>query len=335
MEKLKLILKKSLADGATQAILRVGQEPQMVVQHERTIPLKEFGTVDATWLESLYKGLFPREGLALRAEQPVRSQFNIVNVGKVHAIADPHSPKSLYLFFPPKGEFLSQDFWMNLSAPAKQGSAPKAMPQAEFKAPPVEVRAPTEAPPDAATVVSQVNPAIAASMVSKAVRPEATSTQSPKEHTVLSPSGVTLPEDVLKNKNALAILISDDAQLSSQAKEIGDSLQLFLMTLHDIQMFSSILDTVTPHLIFLDERISKFQDYLKKIYDLNLEKRCHMTVVLISANYRAEDTKTTFALSVDGIVSVSSLQNLSTLSKSYDDQRKSLFKAWLELVSKV
>jgi hypothetical protein len=125
MEKLKLVLKKVLSEGASQVSLRIGDQVKIIVKHGQVIALPEFGAVDLPWIEGLYKALFPREGLALKSEQLVRSQFNIVNVGKVNAIADPRGVnKTLHLFFPPSGDMASDNFWISLSTPKNPLSPP-------------------------------------------------------------------------------------------------------------------------------------------------------------------------------------------------------------------
>lgn len=319
MEQLKLILKNALSQGAIRVSIKAGEEVKLTLQHDKIVSLKEFGNIESTWLENLYKSLFPRDGLAIRAEQPVRSQFSIVNLGKVNAIGDPRTPKSLYLFFPPTGDLASQDFWIGLTTkqgPAKVESAPtQIMEQATQVVPP---------------------PARSAALDHAAPSTPSGAT------TVRAPIGQTglhilkdIPADVMKNKEMLSLAISDDASLVEKMKSVAASLKLYGHQTQSLDLLNTVLDRMPPKLIFLDEKINGFHEYLKRLYDLIIEKRGQMTIILISSTLRTDDNKAAFANSVDGIVHTDSLNQLEELTIKFNNTRLNFFEKWVTLMSKM
>lgn len=329
MDKLKLLLKKVLAEGASFATLRIGDQTKITVKMGRVIPLPEF-PVDAAWIDALYKALFPREGLALLAEQLVRSQFNIVNVGKVNAIADPRAPKTLYLFFPPNGEALAQEQWANLS-PKKEE------PQGAMK---VQL----EPVVDATTQITPPAGGPGPSTISKALKADGTQAAAPEEATqawqvvdatrsVDAP--VNLPVEVLTNRNNLALIISADSTVLAKAKEGTDHFKLFGFVTENDAIVYNVLDRFQPKLIILDEKTGKFETILKKIYDMDMGKRAQLTVLLLSKIFNTGDNKAIFAYSVDGIMSRDKLEGMKEYLVSIDTARKVAFQAWMDMSTKV
>lgn len=322
MEKLRLVLKKALAEGASQAMLRVGEEGTMILQAGRKVPLTEFGVVEQAWIEGLYKALFPREGLALRSEQLVRSQFNIVNVGKVNVIADPRAPKTLHLFFPPKGELLSQEFWNSLVGSTKPG---------ETHATPG--RQASEGTKIGAATGLTSGPG--ASTISNAVKAETTTIKSPGDLTTSFQALVPIPDPVIENRSNLALILSNDSYIMAKAKAVLEGMKFFSFSLDDRLLFNSIMDRLNPQMIYIDETVPNFQGILKKLYDLSTEKRVQMTIILLSKTYKSSDTKVAFAFSVDAIANREDLEDLKNLTTKTHNSRIATFQSWLDLSTKV
>ena len=346
MEKLKLILKKALAESAVQVTLRVGQEGEMVFGHSKTARLADFGMADLAWLEGLYKALFPREGLALRAGDLVRGQFSIVNVGKVYLIADPHPPKALYLFFPPSGDLLSQEFMNGLKATyappvVEAPPLPPPAPLAEqgmdiFAEGPTVVAtmssemkavSPSPAPPQA-TAAQTIPPQ---STLSRAVKPEYTTRAMPgtKVNESIPP-----PAEVIEHKTRLALIVSQVTDIISQARSVAEHFKLFAFPVSSRGIFTSIMDRFEPHIIFLDDSATDFQDILKRLYDSELDKRLNMTVVLLSKTFRSQDTKAAFTMSVDVIANHNDVQNLQAIVSDAHTQRQATVQSWNEVKAK-
>ena len=340
MEKLKLLLKKVLSEGASQAILKMGEQAKIVVQQGRVVQIPDFGAVDQAWIDELYKALFPREGLALLSQQLVRSQFNIVNVGKVNAIADPRAPKTLYLFFPPNGDALSQDQWAALSPPAKQ----------------VDVTPPPP-PPEPATLISNPPSAAGSSTISQAIKGGTSPTQAAQPNPpaatnadgapavtqiwqVIDATGsvkpqIDVPNEVQTNKDHLALLISSDQAVIAKLKAAAEALKLFPFITDNDAVCYSVLDRVHPKLIVLDEKIAKFEAVLKKIYDMEMEKRSQVTALLLSKTFATGDTKVAFAYSVDGVMNRERMDGLELYIRKIDANRKTTFQAWADHARKV
>lgn len=340
MDKLKLILKKALAQGANQGTIRVGEQCKLIIPPALSVSLVEFGIADEAWIDGLYKALFPREGLAIRSEQLVRSQFSIVNVGTVFVIADPRSPKTLHLFFPPNGELLSKNFWISLVGSSKTNTAsvPSTPPPPPPEAPRAREKIPTPPPDPLADAPTQVADAVGmgASTAAKAVKPESTTTR--QKSTTLSATShheVEVPNVLGENKSKLALIVSSDQNLTAKTKPIVEKMELFAFPVEDYKLFFNILDRFYPKLIFLDENVANYQDILKKVYDLPTEKRAQTTVILLGKSARFNDTKAAFANSVDGIMNRGELEELEAYTHRIHSGRQTFFQSWLDLSSKV
>lgn len=338
MEKLKLVLKKVLLEGASQATFRIGEPVKITVQKVRVVPVPEFGLVDQAWIDGLYKTLFPREGLALLSEQLVRSQFNIVNVGKVNAIADPRPPKTLYLFFPPNGDVISQDVWVSISPAAKEAAPPPPPPPLQIPVPP---------PVEAATTISTAPPVTAgASTISGAIKAEASNTQQAPARDVTQmwqmvdatsslQAPVIIPDEVQANKAHLALLVSSDAPIVAKLKASLEAMKLYAYASDNDSIVFNILDRVMPKFVVLDEKNPKFEIILKKIYDMEMSKRSQVTVLMLSKSFSMGNTKAAFAFSVDGIANRENLAGIEEYIERIHANRFETFQAWSELFTKV
>lgn len=317
MDQLKQILKKGLEKKASHLRIRVGEEVQLMQGDKPIEAISDLGILEVTVIEALYKALFPRDGLAILSEQIVKSQFNIVNVGKITAIAEPKAPKSLHLLFPPDGETLGQELYLRLT------KAPGEDSLEDFS--------------DQATQISEVKAAPLAdpSVVSKAVKAEATNTQSGVVEAAKTYQIVKIPEEVSENNETLALVVSSDTSMFSGLSNFIQKHQLHGFQVQAIDLFSSILNSVSPHVIFLDEKISNFKAYHRLVYDLAIETRSSITVILISETRTSGDSKAAFSMSVDGIIAPGSYEASESYLNRVHKERVDTFSLWKKLMSQI
>ena len=336
MEKLKLILKRALAEGAVQALLKIGEAVSMTVQQGKTLTLNDYGIVDTAWIEELYKALFPREGLALKSEQLVRSQFNIVNFGQVYVIADPRPPrKALHLFFPPGGDLRSQDLWIQLMGKATLQEPAQAAPQEKtsiLNPNELEGAAP---PPPPSPPPPPPSGAPGATTAAQAVRAESTQTRmKTEEGTGFLKAQVVFPPEVNENRNKLALILSTDAAVIAKAKSVAEMTGYYPFVVDEKILFLGIMDRLLPKLVFLDEATPNFQVFLKKLYDMEIDKRSQCTIMMLAKTYATGDTKFAFSYSVNGIVNRSALDDLLEQTLKAQTAHIGTYKDWLALATK-
>ncbi len=323
MDQLKALLKKALAESAMRATLRVGEVGELLFSQTRSTPLDEFGIVDEAWIDALYKALFPREGLALRAGDLVRSNFSIVNVGKVYLIADPRSTKTLHLFFPPSGELLSNEYFQQLKDAEKVATntepAATISPDADMFA---SNESTSNAPSADATVVHGAT-------VGETPIPPTSGHSRPDLAMALTGVGrVPLPLDVVENKTRLALIVSDNESLITHARAVAERLEYYAYVIKARAMFELIFESYDPKMIFLDDGVGEFSEILKHVYDSDLDKRLTMTVVLLSKSAKSKDSKMAFAMSVDVIANHNEGENLSNIVLDAHRQRIATIQPW-------
>ncbi len=335
MEKLKVVLKRALGDGATQVNLRTGEKATMLLKYQ-SIALPEFGKIEQSWIEGLYKTLFPRDGLAILSQQVLRSHFSIVNVGKVHVVADPRPPKSLYLFFPPNGEFLSQDYVVSLTSTSTiQAPPPPPPPPQASQAQTKTVQAPPSAPSESDAATTQVYKT--STVQAQATKPTSATkpTMATQTRTQFSSTSASLPDEIFENKNKLGLIFTNNTSIVPQIKIVFSSMQVHPFSSEDAEQCMNIIERVTPSLVFIDDSHPKFSQVFKMLYDLDISRRSLMTLLMLSKTYKSRDSKSAFVTSVDGIVNVENLHELESIADKAHKERTEIFRIWLDLASKI
>lgn len=330
MEKLKLILKKAIEMSASEVILEEEKEGEAKLVNGSKAKLSEFGKLEKKWLEELHLSFFAKNADALRKGEPQRGQLNIVKVGMIYLVAKSSSPKALTLFFPPTGEAHSQALLTRLNAAAHP--APKATsPGTKTESKPVQ-----SSPSSAAHTqsVSNTQPVAGTNHETMFAEPPKTQAQAPTQAQKIaaaSAASIVLDQAVLENASKLGLVVSTNPSVLSQAQTTFEELQLFTYKVNDEDVFDGINDRFVPQCIILDEEVPFFQKVLKRVYDMGIEKRLHTTVVMLSKVHRSDNMKLAFSFSVDLIVNIAELQNLSTLLAKSHSSRQYGVQTWLDL----